>query len=257
MWDRKELKDRAKQVLRASYWKAFLVSLLLAFITGGIPSCSLNTGFNRQGGSSGGTAWSGVSDGTGDALNGALIAIIVIIIIVAIFAILVTFAFRIFLTAPLEAGIRKYFIHAAQDEVNLNHLGYSFARGKYFPIVKGMLWRDFLNILWYLLLIVPGIVKTYAYSLVPYILADNPNIGTKRAVQLSNRMTRGHKWSMFVLDLSFIVWFLLGLLALVVGTLFVLPYYNATRAELYLVLRKKALDEGICSRPELNIQEFE
>lgn len=257
MWTRKELKDRAKQVLRTSYWKAFLVSLLLAFLTGGVPSCSLNNGFNRQGDSSGGTAWFGMSDGIGDVWNGAVIAIIVIIIIVVIFAILLGLAFRIFLISPLEVGIRKYFVQSAQEEVNMNHLGYSFARGKYVSIVKGMLWRDFLNFLWFLLLIVPGIVKAYAYSLVPYIMADNPNIGTKRAVQLSNRMTRGHKWSVFVLDLSFIGWFLLGSLALAVGTLFVLPYYNATKAELYLALRKEALNEGICSRSELNIPESE
>jgi uncharacterized membrane protein len=64
-------------------------------------------------------------------------------------------------------------------------------------------------------------------------------------------MTDGHKFKMFVLDLSFIGWYLLGVLLLVVGTLFVLPYDNATRAELYLVLRQNALNNGLCSANEL------
>jgi uncharacterized membrane protein len=87
--------------------------------------------------------------------------------------------------------------------------------------------------------------------MVPYILADNPNIGSKRAIELSRNMTMGHKWDMFVLDLSFIGWYLLGLLALGVGILFVMPYENATNAELYLVLRNNATTSGYCSSGEL------
>jgi uncharacterized membrane protein len=87
--------------------------------------------------------------------------------------------------------------------------------------------------------------------MVPYILADNPNIGYKRAIELSNNMTAGNKFNMFVLDLSFIGWYILGMLAFFIGTLFVLPYHFATEAELYLVLRKNALDSGLCSYDEL------
>lgn len=116
-----------------------------------------------------------------------------------------------------------------------------------------MLWRAFLNFLWYLLLIIPGIVKSYAYRMVPYILADNPNIGYERAVELSMKMTDGHKFNIWVLDLSFIGWYLLGILALFIGILFVMPYVNATNAELYLVLRQNALDNRICSYEELQI----
>lgn len=61
---------------------------------------------------------------------------------------------------------------------------------------------------------------------------------------------------MFVLDLSFLGWFLLGMIALLVGVLFVLPYYNATQAELYLALRRQALDNGLCSRAELDLPDF-
>ena len=55
-----------------------------------------------------------------------------------------------------------------------------------------MLLRAFYNFLWTLLFIIPGIIKSYAYRMVPYILSDNPTIGYKRAIELSNDMTRGH-----------------------------------------------------------------
>jgi uncharacterized membrane protein len=114
-----------------------------------------------------------------------------------------------------------------------------------------MLWRAVVNFLWFLLLIIPGIVKLYAFRMVPFILADNPNIGYKRALNLSEQMTGGHKFNMFVLDLSFIGWFLLGLLAFFIGVFFVLPYYNAAQAELYLTLRKSVIERGLCSHDEL------
>jgi uncharacterized membrane protein len=110
-----------------------------------------------------------------------------------------------------------------------------------------MLVKDIFNFLWFLLFIIPGIVKYYAYSMVPYILSDNPNIGVRKAIALSNKLTHGHKFDMFILDLSFIGWFILGLMAFIVGTLFVFPYYFATKAELYLALRQIGLDRGMCT----------
>ncbi|NOU92094.1 DUF975 family protein [Paenibacillus sp. LMG 31456] len=240
MWDRKVLKARAKDVLRLSYWKAFLVSLIVAFV-GGSSSGSFNFNFNRPS--------SFHSPGNEDF---PLVALIIIIIVAAV-VILFALGFRILLGFPLEVGARRYFSQAAQNDVNMNNLGFAFTKARYLDIIKAMLWRAFLTFLWFLLLIIPGIVKTYAYSLVPYILGDNPNIGYKRAVELSKNMTAGQKIDMFVLDLSFIGWYLLGTLALFVGTLFVLPYDNATKAELYLALRQNALEQGMCSYEELGM----
>mgnify|MGYP006295230481 CR=1 FL=1 len=89
------------------------------------------------------------------------------------------------------------------------------------------------------MLIIPGIIKSYAYRMVPYILAENPKIGHRRALDLSNKMTRGEKWKIFVLDLSFIGWFILGALFFGIGVFFVQPYYDATNSELYIKLKKE------------------
>lgn len=254
MWTRSELKGRAKQALRATYWKAFLVSLILTMIGGGIPGLSFRSGFDL-GEDANGAGWWGGSIGEGT--EGVLAAVLIMFIVLAVVIALAGLVLIIFLRFPLEVGAKQYYKQAAQGDVNMNYLTYSFERGKYFPIVKSMLWMNILVFLWFLLLVIPGIVKTYAYSMVPFLLADHPGIGAKRAVEVSNRMTRGHKWKMFVLDLSFIGWYLLGMIPLMMGTLFVLPYVHATKAELYLTLRRKALDEGICIRAELGLQEEE
>lgn len=241
MWERKELKRRAKNVLRTSYWKAFLVSIILAFVTGGGSPPSFNFGSSTSSG----------MDVNWESIGPFLFIAIIFFIAFMLFA----FAFRIFLCFPLEVGSMRYFKVAAEDEVNLNHLGYAFNKLRYWDIVKTMLWRAFLIFLWILLLIIPGIVKSYAYSMVPFILSDNPNIGYRRAVELSNEMTRGNKARMFVLDLSFLGWILLGLMVFFVGILFVLPYMNATKAELYLTLRQQALKEGLTSEEELRLNQ--
>ena len=243
MWTRKELKTRAKEVLRTTYWKAFLVSFVLAAV-GGFQGCSFNSEFSGGGDPFAG-GWEGIP-----------VAVVIGIIFVVVFIVLLGLAYQFFLYSPLEVGVRQYFKQSAQNDVNMNYLGFSFNKGKYLSIVKGMLWKNVLNFLWFLLLIIPGIVKAYSYSMVPYILADNPWIGTRRAVELSNQMTKGEKWKMFVLDLSFIGWYLLGTLACFVGILFVLPYMYATHAELYLTLRQKAFDLGLCSKEELGVTEL-
>lgn len=250
-WSRKELKSRAKEVLRTSYWRAFLVSLLLAVVGGGVSSCN-NLSMNSSGSSSS----FNLSDwnvGMGDISDGVGAFILVFIIIVAIIAGLAAIAFSIFVLNPFKVNAQQYFKQASQDDVNMNYLLYSFGKGRYVGTVVSMFWAGLLNFLWFLLLIIPGIVKTYAYSMVPYILGDNPTIGRKRAIQLSNQMTRGHKWRIFVLDLSFIGWFLLGAIALGVGVLFVLPYYNTTKAELYLALRQQALNNKLSTPEELHL----
>jgi hypothetical protein len=230
MWSRADLKARAKEALRSNYWRAFLVSLVL-ILTGG--------SHNWRGGEAGSSG--GPSAGSFDPA-------IIPLIVLGLFLFL---AFRIFIGYAVEVGGRKFFIRLSGHEADLHHLGYGFQARRYRPIVGSMLRRGVYLLLWFLLLIIPGIIKFYAYRMVPYILSENPSIGSKRSLELSSSMTRGQKFDIFVLDLSFIGWFILGALALGVGVLFVQPYYDATNAELYLSLRERALDEGLTSPEEL------
>ena len=109
--------------------------------------------------------------------------------------------------------------------------------------VVGILQTIFLT-LWSLLFIIPGIVKTYSYSMTYYILHDNPNLSASEAITESRRMMNGYKGKLFCLDLSFIGWFLLSALTLGLLGFYVLPYYNAARARFYEALKNKTTVEG-------------
>lgn len=241
MWERKELKQRAKDVLRFSYWKAFVASIVLGIGGGGISSPGDLINVTLQGND---------LEELGFDLEFLMLILTAIIGVLIVF-ILIGIAFRIFLGAPLQVGATRYFKRAAEDDYNLRYVFSGFTQGVYLNIVKTMFWTGLLNFLWFLLLIIPGIVKAFAYSMVPYILADNPNINYRRAVELSVQMTNGHKFRIFVLGLSFIGWVLLGLLALGIGIWFVMPYIHATNAQLYIRLRKLAFESGLTNREEL------
>lgn len=242
MWDRVELKTKAKEVLKKNYWKAFLISFIIALVGG--DSSGGGTANSNQ------VRWNmGHGNINFDFVIGALTIGIIIIAFLSLI--------RIFLGYVLEVSGRKFFIRAAENDSDMNYLGFGFSSTRYIEIIKTMLLKGVLTFLWILLLIIPGIVKSYAYRMVPYILADNPNIGCRRAIELSNEMTMGHKFDIFVLDLSFLGWYLLGALLFGIGTLFVRPYDNATNAELYLELRENAVRSGMCTCGELNLSSEE
>jgi uncharacterized membrane protein len=256
MWTRAELKQRAKGVLKQSYLKALLVSFIL-FLAGA----------HNSGTSSGGQTGQGnvrnIIENPGDIMgNGNIIShgfwslqpvIFQWLIVFGTITVIAALLFRFLIGYPLEVGGRQYFKRATQYDINMGYLGYAFNGEGYWNIIKAMLYRAVLNFLWYLLLIIPGIVKSYAYSMVPYILSDNPHIGYSRAVELSQQMTHGEKFDMFVLDLSFIGWYLLGALLFGVGVLLVNPYVDSTKAELYMVLRQKAVEQGYTWHEELGL----
>ena len=87
--------------------------------------------------------------------------------------------------------------------------------------------------LWSLLFIIPGIVKSYAYAMTPFIMAENPEMTASEAITASKEMMDGHKGELFTLDLTFIGWDLLCLLTLNIGHIWLNPYKNAAYAVFY------------------------
>ena len=93
--------------------------------------------------------------------------------------------------------------------------------------------RGLYIVLWSLLFIIPGIIKSYSYAMTPFIMAENPDITAKEAIEASKQLMDGHKGELFMLDLSFIGWTLLAALTLNIGTIFLNPYKNAAYAAFY------------------------
>lgn len=262
MWTRKELKERGKAAFKANYWRCVLVALIIVLISGGVGGVSsyrssqqisesqtqmgqLPQDLNSLTGSEIDPELQQSIDDITQAFNelpeedaaaaaGALFAIIAGVV-ATVFA--VGFILSILVFNPLQVGCQRFFTQNSRERADLNEMGYGFGRGGYGRVVKTMLITDIFLILWTLLFIIPGLIKAYSYRMVPYILAQEPEISGRDAINRSREMMDGHKWNTFVLDLSFILWFLLTIVTLgIVGVFYVNPYYYATNAELYYAL---------------------
>ena len=146
---------------------------------------------------------------------------------------------------PVIVGHASFFYKNRYEKTSVGELAFAFNREELFPVVKTMFLRDLYVTLWTLLLIIPGIVKNYAYRMVPFILSEYPQMSAKEALRLSDEMTRGHKAKMFVLDLSFFGWYLLGAITFGLSDIvFTTPYVYATEAELYHVLKEPFIKQS-------------
>lgn len=110
--------------------------------------------------------------------------------------------------------------------------------------ILATLWVSLWLFLWGLLFIIPGIVKSYSYSQIYFILAENPNLSVRKALQISKIITRGYKGELFVQDLSFFGWVILSLLTGSLGLVFLTPYYQGAKTHAYAYLKEQALSTG-------------
>ena len=164
---------------------------------------------------------------------------------IATVVILIVLVAKVFVGNLLKMGGYRFFILNQTAQPGIGTLLDGFRSGHYVNIVLTMFLRDLFTTLWSLLLVVPGIVKHYEYLMVPYIIAENPAMDYKEAFQISKQMMDGEKMEAFIMDLSFIGWYLLsavtcGLLAI----FYVNPYVQASFAEMYTFNKQKAYQEG-------------
>lgn len=230
MASRAELKKRAKSCLKQYYWMAFLVSLV-ALILGASGDTDFNFSFT---GRSGSRYFSSGFD------SGDFLLFASIFIAIFVFALIVGILIQTFLSNVVRVGLCSYFLESrkTKTDAGFQRLFFGFGGGKYMKLVKVMFMKNLIVFGWTLLLIIPGIIKAYQYAMVPYMMAENPDLDYRSALDGSREMMAGHKFRLFVLELSFIGWELLGILACCIGVLFVLPYQNATFAEFYADLKE-------------------
>ncbi len=130
-------------------------------------------------------------------------------------------------------------------EVPIQRFAYVFKSGKWCKAAMTMLLKDVYEILW-LFTIVGAFIKKYSYFMVPYIVAENPDISPNTAITLSRRMMCGHKWQCFVMSWSFILWEILDFFSYgIIGAIYLNPYKEATFAEYYVYIRNLAKENGI------------
>lgn len=258
MWTRKELKTKSKVRFRANRWKSVLTALILMFVIG-----SLGTGFNLLG------KFTIDDDSTveqeseeelqyhttegknqivmeeetigevtiDDAL--AVSVVIIVLLVVVIIACIIVIPLQILVFNPLEIGCKRFFVKNLKEDAQIREICYAFDNG-YKNNVKIMFFRELHTALWFLLLVIPGIIKAYEYQMIPYILAENPGISKAEAFALSKKMMHGNKWKSFVLDLSFLGWELLDIITLgILGVFYLSPYEAQTEAALYEAVKNQ------------------
>lgn len=229
MWNKQRLKRNARVLLKANYLKVVVVGLILSFLIG--------SGYNSARGAA---KSNDVDIDVTDLFSGNLAFIVAMLIgiagVIAI-ALLFNVVLNIFLWNPLEVGCRKVFVDCRYGNAEWCDILYAFKNG-YGHIGAVMFMKDLFTFLWTLLFIIPGIIKGYEYMMIPYLLAENPDMSRQDAFAESKRMMDGNKMDAFLLDLSFIGWFILGAITFnIVNILYTTPYMELAHAELYHTLR--------------------
>lgn len=161
--------------------------------------------------------------------------------------------FVLFLLNPFSVGAKRYFLEKSRGKEEKNVLFSAFS-GYYKNVVLVKLYQFFMMALWSLTIVMIPI-KYYEYSYVDYILSENPSLSPRNTLLLSKELTRGRKFSLFLLDCSFLGYnflsfFTLGLL----DNLFTNPYRELSKARSYLLLKERLLEEHVLFGLDYDIQ---
>ncbi len=255
MWSRVELKTSAKQILQKNYWGAVLVGLILSICLGGIKvRYILNMGISGANRATGMQS-NIISDGLGRDFNYDIYSyydsivrsviefmnsisyttiVTVLALILVIFMAAVTISALVL--APIQIGCCRWMLKNRTNNPQYDEVVFGFQDG-YLNIVKIMFCRNLFIALWSLLFFIPGFIKMYEYRMIPYLLAENPNMSMSEAFSRSRNMMYNNKMDAFVLELSFLGWYFLTAITIsLLAVFYVTPYVYLTRTELYVAL---------------------
>lgn len=157
---------------------------------------------------------------------------------------LIMIVVKILVGNVLEVGGARFFVLNQTGQPGIATILDGFKSGHYGNIAITLFLRDLYIGLWSLLFVIPGIIKAYEYLMVPYILAENPGMDRSEAFKISKQMMNGQKWAAFVMELSFLGWYLLGSICGLVSLFFTNPYREATFAEMYSYNKMMAYQQG-------------
>ena len=250
MWNRAELKERAKVAFKRNYWKCVLVAFILSILTGsgssgGVNNQDANEILQHNYYYENGEYYEQDHIFEDDILEDEIFdeeesRFLVGLAIAAVWIAIISFVVGIFVLNPLEIGGCYFFTNNAYSPASVKDIGVGFRNGRYWKSVGVVFLRNLFIALWSLLLVIPGIIKGYEYRMVTYLIAEHPEMSREEAFRISKEMMRGQKMDAFILDLSFFGWYLVAAFTLgIAGIFYVSPYVHATDAELYITLRNQ------------------
>ena len=270
MWLRKDLKTKARKNVKKNYWLCIAVCFLLGFLCYEYSSSLTITSSYKYEENYNGNVINEVTKKTNlefieldsGTIGDQLVEVVSqsqsylfklvgfieklveehhVLAIGLLIAFILEVAYKFLFAYPFTVGTRKFFIeNSHKDNVKIRTVLFPFKKGNYYDnVVITMLLKYIYLVLWTFTII--GLpIKMYEYRMIPFILADNPNLSRKEIFALSKKMMQGNKWRAFVLDLSFIGWTFLDALTFgLTGIFYSNPYHLATFTELYLKLKTK------------------
>lgn len=211
----KELKEQAKQSLSGSWAKAILVIILTSLLSA-LPS------------------WIEMMVRPGDYFDPTHTIDRANLYQPSTFN-LFSLLWYLLIPGAVSLGLAGFFLHLIRrnSATELDAFEYFSSFSKF---GKSILYNVLITIyvlLWCLLFIIPGIVRSIAYAMTPYILQDHPEYSVNQAIDESVQMMQGYKWEFFLLQLSFLGWAILSICTLGIGLLWLLPYIHATNTHFY------------------------
>ena len=141
------------------------------------------------------------------------------------------------LAIPIQFGFVVAHLHSSRQDLPADISDLFFGYKRFWNVLGTMLLEILVIIGGTILLIIPGIILSFAYAIVPFVLRDNPELSPVEVLQKSRMMMKGHKMDLFLLYLSFIGWFLLCFLTLFIGYLWLVPYLQMTEVKFYEKIR--------------------
>lgn len=226
----KELRAKAWNSLKGKYWKAFLVVLVLGMLVSA--GTGLVTGAQNL------TNIANLVDLS--QMDSEMELGVRVISVTALVICLAGLLISILVGNAATVGQSHYFLRNTGSNPSFADAFYGF-KVKYGRNVGALFVMGIKLALWSLLFVIPGVIKSYEYAIIPYILADDPEISSRDAFKKAKQMMKGNKWRLFKLNFSFIGWEILCGLTLGLGTFFLLPYIHAANAEFYAELKNKQI----------------
>lgn len=173
--------------------------------------------------------------------------------ITLLIGVMIYLSYWLFIKLPIHVSTCRFFEEShLYKGTPINKLLFPVSVKRLGKTAQTMLVKTIFEILWWFT-VVGGIIKHYSYYLVPYIVAENPDIGSLDAIRLSKQMMKGKKWQFFLLDMSFLLWNILNAITANVLKYFWLDaYVKSTFCEAYFAVREEAINAKIPGYEYLN-----
>ena len=248
--DNSILKANARKNMQKNHWICVAVAFLMTMGASGFSVPTYNFTFNFPSNSPSETLPSQpfeMPSFENIFSDPAIVPMFIMFGIVAFVTIIISTILKIFVFNTMTVGGSRFFLKLRKNHpAEFSEVFTNFKDKTFLNIAKVTFMRDLQVVLYSFLFIIPGIIKTYEYWAVNYILAVRPDLDYKEALRLSKTIMKGNKLDLFVLELSFIGWGLLSVFTCaLLSILYVAPYMQATFAEFFSYIREDAIARGV------------